>query len=673
MLISDAAGTPVLHLEPGDLLCRVCDSPHPGECWVEPGKDPVPVGQVPQLVEKWGLRKATDEEAQEAAGIKWACPKCVVADMRKHADMSKHPIPTPQGKKTMPNKADPVFIQAIRGNIKADRPWLLELGPHSLLVGENGAGKTRALHAIELCLTGAVSDMLGRDVVKATAMLRELAPEGQDPWAELVLSDGRVLAYRNGQMQGWTNDNAPGHVPRSALPIRDLEEELFKSPQRANRWIGTIWGASLTQADVRKRIPEALRGAYDEDAAAVEATTRAVMNGHAPKEVGGLDILLGVSKAVQEKLTAERAKGREAGATKDRLQQMLHGVPDIDPDEVRIRINTLAETIFVMRAAVELAGVQEMRELLEKATANAQRARLVNAAFEMVRQTLDRNLSQCLTCNAAVTREQMESQLAVIERAAGTSESFDVEEAEEATCRAQLAVHEQALERLGPDARSKGQRYLDQMMEQHEDRAQAVSAIGIAMQESERERFDLQTQLTRYRGAADARSQVENAISTLATMGSRIAGLKDLQKACVDALNGFVQDLANDFIADVQRFMPEGHVFAYDPATGRVALEHTAVSGAELNTMLGAISMAAVKKRSELKSFHVVIPSERAYDPETLQGLMRAWKDAPCQVILTSPVSQKGRLLKGWTEVGMPDAYQWPKAAGEHAGAGALS
>jgi hypothetical protein len=57
-----------------------------------------------------------------------------------------------------------------------------------------------------------------------------------------------------------------------------------------------------------------------------------------------------------------------------------------------------------------------------------------------------------------------------------------------------------------------------------------------------------------------------------------------------------------------------------------------------------------------VEGLKVFTPEERAFDPSTLREVMAALSSAPGQVIITSPIKQKGRLPKGWTILDLEEA-----------------
>jgi hypothetical protein len=62
---------------------------------------------------------------------------------------------------------------------------------------------------------------------------------------------------------------------------------------------------------------------------------------------------------------------------------------------------------------------------------------------------------------------------------------------------------------------------------------------------------------------------------------------------------------------------------------------HTALSGAEWARVTAAMASAAVPKGQ----FAVIIPEERAFDPDTLKEVMESMTACPHQVIITSPIA----------------------------------
>jgi hypothetical protein len=113
------------------------------------------------------------------------------------------------------------------------------------------------------------------------------------------------------------------------------------------------------------------------------------------------------------------------------------------------------------------------------------------------------------------------------------------------------------------------------------------------------------------------------------------------------------------FVEGVNKFMPQDWVFDLQTEGNlRVGLIrggtlHTALSGAEWATVTAAVAMAMPRSSAP----HVVIPEDRAFDPNTLRSILKSFSSYEGQVLLTAIARPKGRLPKGWTVI---DLYNSP-------------
>lgn len=136
----------------------------------------------------------------------------------------------------------PIYVTHVRSNVK--RPIDVRFAfAHALVVGDNGAGKSAVINAIELALTGAAYDIAGRDEIKNLQMLRELrydgAPEDEELFSEVTLSDGSKASWRV------TNGQVVWEPPKNPVwfPFPEVEAALFSAKThagghtRAVRWL----------------------------------------------------------------------------------------------------------------------------------------------------------------------------------------------------------------------------------------------------------------------------------------------------------------------------------------------------------------------------------------------------------------------------------------------------
>jgi nitrate reductase cytochrome c-type subunit len=166
----------------------------------------------------------------------------------------------------------------------------------------------------------------------------------------------------------------------------------------------------------------------------------------------------------------------------------------------------------------------------------------------------------------------------------------------------------------------------------------------------------LESQLLEYRAAADAWAKVKAAESAALTAETAAEQWAVLKSACEEAVAVVLDKALAAFVAKVQSHLPKGDTFDLRLRDGerevvqfglvRDGRLHTALSGAEWARVMAAMASATAGD-----GFAVLIPEERAFDPQTLTAVLRAFADVPQQVVLASPVAPAGRLPKGWTLV----------------------
>ena len=134
-----------------------------------------------------------------------------------------------------------MHIKYIKGNVKegVETP----LGPRTLIVGENGSGKSSIVNAVELALGGFASDVNGREIVRKTSDLITLKTD--KPKKEKVLSVEGVLS--NDTKASWQCKQTPSgagkathNIPKELevrFPFQEVKENLTGSAATARRYL----------------------------------------------------------------------------------------------------------------------------------------------------------------------------------------------------------------------------------------------------------------------------------------------------------------------------------------------------------------------------------------------------------------------------------------------------
>ena len=122
------------------------------------------------------------------------------------------------------------------------------LGALTILRGPNGSGKSAVVEALELALTGSVSNYAGRASVKDPKMLWRSCPAGAKAlFAEVTLSNGNLVRWEQTRSNGkpiLTLDGVVQDAPvaPTVMGIAAIRAELFGSSARAERWLSRIVG-----------------------------------------------------------------------------------------------------------------------------------------------------------------------------------------------------------------------------------------------------------------------------------------------------------------------------------------------------------------------------------------------------------------------------------------------
>lgn len=161
------------------------------------------------------------------------------------------------------------YITEISTNIKGIAEPIKLMQPRVLLSGANGSGKSAHLNAIELALFGHADDLLGRDNVKTSILLRELDASGL-VHATVKMSDGNQALWSLGQ--GAKAKHEPLPYP-AHLPMKPAMKALSGSRVVTLRYLYSAFGpddntataeeAARKLASEHKKVAKACQGALE--------------------------------------------------------------------------------------------------------------------------------------------------------------------------------------------------------------------------------------------------------------------------------------------------------------------------------------------------------------------------------------------------------------------------
>ena len=140
------------------------------------------------------------------------------------------------------------------------------------------------------------------------------------------------------------------------------------------------------------------------------------------------------------------------------------------------------------------------------------------------------------------------------------------------------------------------------------------------------------------------------------------AEYKEFAKELERIIKALLFENSLSFVEGVNKFMPQDWVFdlqtegSLQVGLVRGGVLHTALSGAEWATVTAAVAMAMPRSSTP----HVVIPEDRAFDPNTLRSILKSFASYEGQVLITAVARPKGRLPKGWTVIDLYDSPLCP-------------
>ena len=191
----------------------------------------------------------------------------------------------------------------------------------------------------------------------------------------------------------------------------------------------------------------------------------------------------------------------------------------------------------------------------------------------------------------------------------------------------------------------------------------AVAAVAVDLHALEAEGAVAEARRQELLAAFDGAANISRARALAHDAHEKADRFKRLADACKSTIAELVAANLQSFTARVNKYMPKGMEFGTTTSGARfqVGLKtttpgadgysesvlHTALSGAEWVAVTTAIGCAV----TETSKLAVLLPEERAYDPEMLSRLMRGLAKAPAQIVLTSTVKQHGKAPPGWTVI----------------------
>lgn len=566
---------------------------------------------------------------------------------------------------------------------REDRPSTVALGQRTLIVGRNASGKTRLLNSVELALSGAADDLLGRQEVKSAGYLMLAGDPEQGLHVVAEFDDGKTSEYHLASMHSRGKVTLhPGLTDSEwTLPVRTVYKWLVAGPEKARE--------AFLPHIARGVSPELLQG-FLKGAGAVMPYA----GGALPVDIPTLLAAIELAK----KRIGELGKEREVVVKRWSALELQLGDAEPTKEQVRTANETLEQTRkrrdYVKAMTMHMGTARRIAELQAQIS---ECYATIDAAFPLLSpppaeppQTLNlppvvglledglkllhrghqQGLSRCPCCGTGTTPGQAQAWEAEVN-------SWFVGLAEERRNAAQVHEHWRASQvayTQAKDRRMQAEGYIAQLESQ-------LQALVATLPQGDVEMDD--TIMLGERAVAEAEAVFEAALLVVGSLKQRAAAyeqwmaagehLNQLEqdtknwKAWLDGLQKTLGELlaacAALFTEEMDRWMPEGKraVLILDD-DGREEFKmglidgpyvNAAPSGAELVMIMFAATAVILDRLPEEerpKYACFMVPKECGYDSDTLKGMLEAWQELPYQVLLASTVPVDGEV-DGWTYV----------------------
>jgi hypothetical protein len=504
------------------------------------------------------------------------------------------------------------FVQTVISNLKSPDPeggeWTVNLGQRTLIVGPNTSHKSAILQAIELAMSGAADDIVGRNNVRDGSLLLTASPTS-------VLSCRATLS--NGEHSSFFVEEGKRPVHQgdpTTMPLRAVRAALASSPDSAKKaFLQWVIGPNIT---VEEFIPADLRGRFNDLAA-----------GDTPVET-----LLNVLEYAGKKQRAAASEAKGAQAVAEEMRNTMVEPPDED------EIKRLQAQIAGCSGTTNHRQLQDAQASLSQWTEQATQLKLsleehsvdlMSNLLSVLNVSVFDEHDSCPACSSQVGREHL---IACRDHYAEVLEphSSDL---------ASLAFAEDEMTR-----------WHWQTFHLKQSSASSSEPVNLAALQQRLE--DLQRAHVQWESLKRSNDVVQD-------LQTSVDEYKRLKAACQKAIDKLLNENIEGFCQEVSGYLPTDWTFGVQLKDGkknvfRCGLLHEgtvrcALSGAEWAAVTTAIAMAVTNRSLSPSSPSVLIPEDRAWDQRTLASVMREYGKFEGQVVIASTVRPRGRPSKAWT------------------------
>lgn len=583
------------------------------------------------------------------------------------------------------------YISHLESNVKGGVE--LEIGPKAVILGDNAGGKTSVVQTAQLALCGTVDDLSGKDGVKsASDIVAELAPPDADKLtakATITYPDGStdVASWRVGIPKPGTTKGLKHDSPKGVLlGLAEIEDVLTSSVDARRAFFLEHATAAVTLEAIEERITATRRPLWDRFKGIVQ-----------PSE-SPMDLLAAVKDAADRSRKSARRELRTAKSTLGALNETDQTVVEdiekiqaelavkeaeyknlphpVDVDRVQGQIDAIEAKIREGMTYLHESGKQEQKirammadlpKMPDKAQVDAAIAN-VNALRNLIQLAKDQQASiesgtmtHCVLCgNKEITVEHVQRV---------------IKDAKEHIDKVQSRVLEAPKRKMELDALlQKATEHRDAWQEwipaKRAEIGQLQEKIDAAPESQESQRAVLWDEISKLNERIATAKEAKRSKDRRKAILDRIAFLEEsvdehgkLLKLIKKIEETLLAESIDQFCQQVHTYMPPASEMP-SPGTFGIVLRrgtkkmcqvglhrpggafHTSLSGAERTIVTVALACAIYATGDQLV---VLLTRDRDLTPETWAALLRATKDAPCQIIVQTTTRPKGHIIQPWT------------------------
>lgn len=555
----------------------------------------------------------------------------------------------------------------------------VDLGWRTLIVGPSWSGKSAITASVEYALSGAVSDVVGRQTVKDVNQLLTLG-DGESIFAEAVVMRAENLA-ESVRCETKGKKSTTAQYP-AAFPLREVRDALSGNVETVRKFFLRMAAGSVTRGDVEERIPGPYRGLFAQALASSLAGTPAV------------DLLLHV---LDKSKTRARELESEAEASASVVTETTQGIEPVKTADLA----AARELLILARAEVEhaalalenarrvaacdaavtaaIARVADVQQKLAQIAPPADADRVRGELVELLRYAQSKKLGACPCCKQQevddvtdgadgprvdakpFTADFWAERLALVEAKHASRQS---ELTQYNTLATHLLIFQQ--EQAGAEATLSA-------FTREDDGGEPPGAVDVLEAELSAARAraaDFEQRVIALERTAATWEQARRSRDIAAERKDQAAKWAALADACKTAVGELMDLSTKAFVSKVQKHLPAEKHFALQLRDGdrevcrygftsREGWNPTerswlpdahvdiALSGGEWALLSAALAAAYVEGSPE-GALHVIIPEDRSWDRNALTEVLTALSSAPAQVIVAT-TTEPSCIPAGWT------------------------